>query len=1115
MTTQLAATTTTTVISKNVYYKNLRSASGTVTFTAGWIANTYTIYYYDITTGYADDGHTKVYTYINNATYYGQRGTVTATYDSNISLRSSSYCTTAVGATFKGWMVRSSTYSSGTTWSNTSSVKAAGYTYSPWKTTNSVYAYATYQLNTYKVKIVLGSQHDPNSWLGDPGTYVTAYDTSTKTFTYGTAYNVAAPKTYGYTFNGWSVTGLDTKTHYYGSSSSVTSTSTNSSLNLGSSYVYFKNLNATQDAEVTFTAKWGNTNNFLYQVSRTDNWFTKLASYMSSEASITLQKKNVSSIRFTYEDPSSWGEGFTATNRVSVAASGSHGSGYITGAANLSVFAYFAVDSSDSTKYKIVIRAMNPNYPLVFPNDSSYLFSDEGNNNGFTALTEFVSDISLNLGNVTTMQGMFYQARELTTVDVSYWNVSNVTNASRMFDNCNKLETLDVSNWNTSNFETIFVMFNACMKLTELRIENWDSSNIENISNAFRMLYKVTRLDFSKWDTSKVTDMSMAFYNSTGLEYLNLSGWDTSNVTDMSYMFSDIRNISSLDLSHFDTSKVTDMAGMFRSAKFEYINTSTWNTSKVTTMFEMFKNSSSLKELDVSKWDTSKVTDMSYMFYSCDALTKLDVIDWNIKQVTTLSNMFYSCDNLEMLNVSKWNTSNVTLFDYVFSFCRKLKELDVSGWDTSKATTIRYIFGACNEVKALDVSNWDTRNVTSMSYAFMDCKKVKTLDVSKWNTSKVTEMSSLFSGCESVTHIDASSFDTSLIRSQGCTLVFYGCSSLEVLDISNFDFSIVSLDLYEFMGSCSSLKVIYAPKAFIEPGISNNNITLPTGMDWTYYYEDDMTEVGTKLTPTSAGRVIRAGYVVTATTTVGSIANANGWTPASDSLSATKIYLFDDVLMSYGKYEKLPVVNRTGYTVDSWVYGAAIIDESTNVASSAHTISVHAWNANLYGVLVNLNGGTTSSFGESNYYSLVSAEVIIGAATLDQTKPGYFNEIYISTYVDEIAKISTNYKSFVSNGIVYYVAASENLLKIGTQSIAHLYSTKTNLIDAGKEIISQYNSYRAGFVVPFDVKLTINVPVKPGYVFAGWNISGMGSVSHKFYKGTSLQSGNNSTTTKI
>ena len=81
-------------------------------------------------------------------------------------------------------------------------------------------------------------------------------------------------------------------------------------------------------------------------------------------------------------------------------------------------------------------------------------------------------------------------------------------------------------------------------------------------------------------------------------DIIGISNLDTSHVTNMMYMFKDVSSLKNVDLSHFDTSNVINMIGMFYKA-------------------------SSLTNLDLSHFDTSNVSNVNDMFYG---LTKLQAI---------------------------------------------------------------------------------------------------------------------------------------------------------------------------------------------------------------------------------------------------------------------------------------------------------------------------------------------------------------------------------------------------------------------------------------------------------------------------------------------------------
>ena len=152
-----------------------------------------------------------------------------------------------------------------------------------------------------------------------------------------------------------------------------------------------------------------------------------------------------------------------------------------------------------------------------------------------------------------------------TTIEASFKgsNTSNVTSMSGMFYNCRGLTSLDLRNFNTSNVTSMGVMFQYCSGLTSLDLSSFNTSNVTSMSGMFSACNGLTSLDLSNFNTSNVTSMSFMFYSCSGLTSLDLSNFDTSNVTNMEQMFTQCTSLTSLDLSKWDTSKVTDMSGMF------------------------------------------------------------------------------------------------------------------------------------------------------------------------------------------------------------------------------------------------------------------------------------------------------------------------------------------------------------------------------------------------------------------------------------------------------------------------------------------------------------------------------------------------------------------------
>ncbi len=164
----------------------------------------------------------------NSSTASGTVSSIVCTYDKSCTLPSNSF--TRVGATFDGWAVTSS---SAVKYNNRASVMNLT------ATANGTYTlYAHWNVNTYNIT------YDYN------GGYAGNYNpTSAK---YDEVITISNPSRSCYSFDGWRISNYDSSYAKYGYSSS----SVSSSISSYTTGMYFKNLTATNNATVTFTASW-------------------------------------------------------------------------------------------------------------------------------------------------------------------------------------------------------------------------------------------------------------------------------------------------------------------------------------------------------------------------------------------------------------------------------------------------------------------------------------------------------------------------------------------------------------------------------------------------------------------------------------------------------------------------------------------------------------------------------------------------------------------------------------------------------------------------------------------------------------------------------------------
>ena len=142
---------------------------------------------------------------------------------------------------------------------------------------------------------------------------------------------------------------------------------------------------------------------------------------------------------------------------------------------------------------------------------------------------------NLNTKEVTDMADMFYECRDLSSLDVSGFNTEKVTDMSGMFYECISLKLLDVAKFNTANVKSMSNMFYRCYNLDLLNVTNFNTANVTNMQGMFYSCPALTTIYASdNFVTGKVTDGSNMFSNC-----INLKGFidykNNSDKTDHTY----------------------------------------------------------------------------------------------------------------------------------------------------------------------------------------------------------------------------------------------------------------------------------------------------------------------------------------------------------------------------------------------------------------------------------------------------------------------------------------------------------------------------------------------------------------------------------------------------
>ena len=114
-------------------------------------------------------------------------------------------------------------------------------------------------------------------------------------------------------------------------------------------------------------------------------------------------------------------------------------------------------------------------------------------------------------------------------------NTSNVTNIDFMFKNCRNLQSVDLSSFDTSKVTSMRQVFFYCRNLQSVDLSSFDTSKATSMIGLFSQCNSLQSVDLSSFDTSKVTTMSAMFANTFNLESVTgvLDLTSCINVSDM------------------------------------------------------------------------------------------------------------------------------------------------------------------------------------------------------------------------------------------------------------------------------------------------------------------------------------------------------------------------------------------------------------------------------------------------------------------------------------------------------------------------------------------------------------------------------------------------------
>lgn len=386
---------------------------------------------------------------------------------------------------------------------------------------------------------------------------------------------------------------------------------------------------------------------------------------------------------------------------------------------------------------------------------------------------------SFDTSKAIDFQEMFYGCN-ITTLPIDNWNVCNGTTFKSMFAHSN-IGNVNLSKWNMSHADTINGMFVGSSFASLNDISNWDVSSVADFEGAVSRMPNLEHLDISRWkiksdaniigfsnEDPRLRSVSLpaslvtrnrsgllpspspsSIGGATGKWYAGSDGSEYA-VADIPVGKADtyyavpafaVYSASDKSLDFYNSHDIPKIGESYRGKVVTdcYIGVEdtenpspAWSdivpkvesvevvdTIRPRSLYGWFRNSTSLKFLDMDKMDTSQVKTASYFLYS-SAIDSLNLNGRDFSRCTDFNSMLSHLSNITELDVRNMDVSSGHEFYDMFYSDKKLTELDCTGWDTRSANSFWGF--ACNNpsLRVIDISSFtiDKTDITDHMFGY-------------------------------------------------------------------------------------------------------------------------------------------------------------------------------------------------------------------------------------------------------------------------------------------------------------------------------------------------------------------------------------------------------------
>lgn len=362
-------------------------------------------------------------------------------------------------------------------------------------------------------------------------------------------------------------------------------------------------------------------------------------------------------------------------------------------------------------------------------------------------------------------------------IDTSRMDGCTLKTAANLFFNCKNVTSLDLSYWNLPLVNTLYHIFYGCTNLQHINLTGISIPQVQNVSGIYSGTNNLITCGISGLNTSNLTNFSGLFQGiGQNVTDIDLSTLDTSKAINMGNMLQDIPS-STIDVSNFNTSAVSNFSGIFTNCKnVTELNLSNWNMSSATSIAYMFQGCTNLTSIIMPTWNFPNVASMPAMFNGTK-ITSLDFSNLYAPKVSSLMSLLAGTSRLESVNFNGATFSNqITSTSYLFNRCN-LKEVDLSWLDMSYVTDMRGMYASSN-INNVIIENVTMANLKNMGN-FASYSNIRTLTLRNINMPVLNNIDNLASSAQKLTKITIDNLSAPAMQYGGSWIT----SDIELTDL--------------------------------------------------------------------------------------------------------------------------------------------------------------------------------------------------------------------------------------------------------------------------------------------------------------------------------------------